>query len=132
MDFLNFDKANDYIGVDFDGTLHDRSTPVDENGLGQPVMKMVNQVKEWLSEGYAVKIFTARVAERQKNIPTGWTIQEFQAHQVKILENWCLQNIGCILPITCQKDAFMYRLYDDRAVAVQRNTGVILGENIAW
>lgn len=132
MDYLNFDKNHDWMGVDFDGTLHDRSTAVDLNNLGKPVPEMLSLVKQWLAEGMQVRLLTARVADVQKNMPEGMTIEDFKSHQIKILNEWCLQYIGQILPITCSKDAYMYRLYDDRAVAIERNTGRILGENAMW
>ncbi len=48
----------------------------------------------------------------------------------ELLEEWCEKHLGKVVPITCKKDFHMWKLYDDRAVQVEPNTGRILGVEI--
>ena len=99
----------DWIGVDLDGTLahYDKWA----GGLiGEPVPAMVERVKGWLAEGKTVKIFTARAAD-PTNIP--------------MIEVWLMTYLGVLLPITNVKDKRMVELWDDVAVRVIKNTGVV-------
>jgi hypothetical protein len=41
----------------------------------------------------------------------------------RAIQEWCLKNVGIVLPITNQKDYAMTELWDDRAVQVVQNTG---------
>lgn len=92
----------EWIGVDFDGTLAHSDT-------GEPIQPMVDRVKEHLKEGKDVRILTAR--------------DETMDDEVK---EFCKEHFGCELPITNQKDHEMERLYDDKAVQVEKNTGRII------
>lgn len=49
---------------------------------------------------------------------------EFVAEQRKLIEAWCVEHIGQVLPITHEKDFNMVELWDDRAVQIIHNTGV--------
>lgn len=111
-----------WIGVDFDRTLVRRGHDTDSLGPGEPIWPMVNRIRRWRAEGRNVRIFTARVAECEAN-PKGW---EPASSQRKTIEEWCLQYIGEVLPVTCQKDYYMLELWDDIAVAVEENTGRML------
>ena len=42
---------------------------------------------------------------------------------IPIME-WCKEHVGCILPITNEKDFGMVQLWDDRCTQVLRNTGI--------
>jgi hypothetical protein len=115
---VNDDQGRDWIAVDLDSTLAvfngDRTqvgppTPPDEHDVS-----MVDRVKQWLANGEDVRIFTARVADD----PDGT--------QKKMIEAWCKEHIGQVLPITNIKDHQMIEQWDDRAVRVGRNTGVQL------
>jgi hypothetical protein len=79
---------------------------------------MVNRVKEWLSEGKDVRIFTARVSTKN---PT--KDESFIAIQL-----WCEKHIGTKLPITAEKDYGMIELWDDRCVEVIQNKGIAIYE----
>lgn len=111
-----------WIGVDLDGTLAGYRDFISYTDIGAPVPAMVERVKRWRADGWRVKIFTARVA------PDGPTEYDKQnaaaAHEAVRL--WCLANLGFSLEITCVKDGKMDELWDDRAVCVEPNTGVIL------
>ena len=92
-----------FKGVDFDGTL------VKENSskINEPVMPMVERVRKWLEEGEDVIIFTARGYQR--------TVEDF-----------CVKYFGRPLQITNVKMRGQAEWYDDRAIAVERDTGRIL------
>ena len=101
-----------WIGVDLDGTLAHYDLWEGLTVIGDPVPLMVDRVKAWIDAGVEIRIFTARVSTpeaREKACPA--------------IEAWCLENIGCVLPITATKDFGMYELWDDRAVQVECNTG---------
>ena len=107
---------NEWIGVDLDGTL--ARTDVDGwlEHIGPPVERMIVRVRNWIAQGKDVKIMTARVSS--KNNP-GFEAQK----QKQKIEQWCVEHIGTLLPITSEKDHMMIELWDDRAVAVEPNTG---------
>ena len=72
---------------------------------------MMERVKRWLSEGYTIKIFTARASDLHREmVVRAW------------LDSHGLQACG----ITNVKDFGMIELYDDRCVAVEPNTGKLL------
>src|SRR5580658_1874400 len=110
-----------WIGVDLDGTLAEYHG-WDNGKIGRPIPKMINRVKTWLSAGKNVKIMTARVNP-------GGKVEDVQYH-IKLIEDWCLEHIGHILPVTCTKDYQMYELWDDRAVQVVPNMGITLEDII--
>jgi hypothetical protein len=83
---------------------------------------MVDRVKAWRAQGIPVVIFTARVSKEGRS-PI-W--REYPA-----IEAWCLEHLGEVLPITCEKSWRTARIYDDRAIAVERNTGRLLSEEPA-
>jgi hypothetical protein len=120
-----------WIGVDLDGTLavYDRTLPY-TGGIGEPVPAMLARVKDWLSRGIEVRIFTARVGEPQQK----WEGYEHSimadgiAEQRSLIEAWCEKHIGVCLPVTATKDFGMIELYDDRCVRVEINTGRLIGQ----
>jgi hypothetical protein len=116
-----------WIGVDFDGTLaHYEGWNGGE--LGKPIPVMLDRVKKWLTEGRAVRIFTARVGcTGEINLVGGVDSIDFAAEQAKKIRAWCLEHIGVELPVTATKDFAMIELWDDRAVQVKANTGEPVG-----
>lgn len=108
-------KAGDeWIGVDLDGTLARYDGYKGKTVIGAPVTEMVDRVKNWLSQGKDVRIFSARVSDD----PGG--------HAQAAIDRWSEKHIGRKLPITNVKDDKMTALYDDRAASVERNTGKVL------
>lgn len=104
-----------WIGVDLDGTLAYHVTGDESMGfIGDPIPAMVERVKQWLSEGKQVRIFTARVCE------------DFTGEIKRRIQAWCMEHIGAVLPVTNQKDYNMVELWDDRAVQVITNTGEVV------
>jgi hypothetical protein len=134
FNYDNLDKATEWIGVDFDGTLSSRPphSMASWEDLGTPVPLMLERVKAWLAEGITVKIMTARVSY-VKGPNEGFTNKlVFVDRQKELLTEWCKEYLGQALELVCWKDPFMYHLYDDRAVCIERNTGKILGINSRW
>lgn len=102
-----------WIGVDFDGTLVTDVGPWPQ--IGEPVPIMVNLVKKIIDAGIVeVVIFTARCFNEDGS-PDCLEV-------LKVMQ-WCETHLGTQLRITCMKNKDMLLLIDDRAVAVERNTG---------
>lgn len=107
------DAHSPWIGVDLDGTLAaDTGRQLwDSEGrprIGAPVPEMVARVKDWVSKGFAVKIFTARASS---------------GVQVAAIRQWLLRRGLPDLEVTNIKDFNMVMLWDDRCVQVERNSG---------
>jgi hypothetical protein len=100
-----------WIGVDLDGTLAHYNGDFDPFIIGEPVPAMLERVKDWLRQGYEVRIMTARAS-----------VPEF----IPPIKAWCKKYIGQELQVTNAKDFEMIALFDDRAVQVERNTGRIV------
>lgn len=105
-----------WIGVDLDGTLAHYDGWKGETHIGNPVQPMLERVMVWLAEGKEVRIMTARVCR----------VGEERDAVVKAIDLWCIAHIGRTLPITHEKDYGMIELWDDRCVAIEKNTGRIL------
>lgn len=114
----NMNNNSGWIGVDLDGTLAKYHEWVGVEHIGEPVPFMVDQVKEWLLQGKTVKIFTARVHGHGAPLIGGGTVDALTP-----IQEWCKKHIGQVLPVTNVKDYGMIELWDDRAVAVEHNTG---------
>jgi len=57
------DKRNSWVGFDLDGTLASTITPTGNLlSIGDPVPEMIERLKEYLTQGVRVKIFTARAS----------------------------------------------------------------------
>lgn len=107
-----------WIGVDLDGTLALYDGWKGPDHIGAPIPDMLERVKAWIAEGRDVRIFTARVYQApDTSRPT---------HVYRAIEAWCAAHIGKVLPITNEKDYGMIRLFDDRAVQVETNTGRLI------
>lgn len=105
-----------WIGVDLDGCLaYQPDGHYDPYVIGPPIPKMIARVKRILAEDrFEVRIFTARAAHKSK-------------HVNRAIQDWCLEHIGHVLPVTNEKDLNCVRIYDDRAVQVIKNSGDIVG-----
>jgi len=98
-----------WIGVDLDGTLAHYDHWRGPDHIGEPVHDMMNRVRNWVSQGILVKIFTARASDPS---------------QVKYVERWIEAHGLPKLEVTNVKDFAMIELWDDRAVQVIPNTGI--------
>lgn len=111
------DPSAAWWGVDLDGTLVKYENWIGPEHVGEPIPLMVERIKRWLSLGRQVKIFTARVYGIER-------ITNGAVHPVyAVIEEFCRNVIGQVLPITCNKDYHMIELWDDRCVQVIPNTG---------
>jgi hypothetical protein len=117
-----------WVGVDFDGVLAYYDGWKDGGRPGAPIPAMVARVKAWITQGKDVRIMTARVS------PEGGYSEEskrtadskFVAEQRAMLEAWCQEHLGKVLPLTHCKDFDMEALWDDRAVQMIPNTGEVV------
>jgi len=110
-----------WIGVDLDGTLAEYHGDEGPMHIGNVVEPMKELILDWLEEGQCdVKIFTARVAQDS---------QEMVDTVVGHIQDWLEYNDIPRLEVTNIKTQHMVELYDDRAVQVEFNTGVIYGES---
>ena len=108
------DKKNNggWIGVDLDGTLAEYGWETGLNVVGRPILPMLERVRRWIELGITVKIFTARAGYPELIPP---------------IHAW-LKSLGLPeLEVTATKDFQMIKLYDDRCVQIEPNTGRILG-----
>ena len=102
-----------WTGVDLDGTLayYDSTSTIDR--VGEAVPAMLDLVRKMLNNGIRVKIFTARAQDPD---------------QLPIIRKWLKENNLPELEITNIKDYYMQRLYDDRCIQVEKNTGRLIVE----
>jgi hypothetical protein len=107
-----------WIGVDLDGTLAEINGWYGIEHIGKPIPKMVQRVKNWISEGKTVKIFTARASDEDK------------VKAISFVKEWCKEHIGSDLEVVSEKDYQMVELWDDRAIGMEHNTGEILSGRI--
>ena len=108
-----------HIGIDFDGTLSTHGVP-DSNSV--PIKPTVELVKCLLCLQIPVKIITARACSNNPE----------RDEHIKYVQDWCLKNIGQILPVTAEKDYEMVCLIDDRAVTVHNNTGILASDDQSY
>lgn len=129
------EKRTGWVAVDFDRTLATLDEWQGPEYVGAPIEPMVKRVKIWLSEGREVRIFTARLTPFAVCVVTDQDIlklpikTERHADAVKsiyAIRGWCKRVFGRELPITNVKDMRCLRIYDDIAVRVQPNTGLLL------
>ena len=101
-------ETKPWTGVDLDGTLAYYNRSFSSDMIGEPVPAMMAFVKKMIKHGIRVKIFTARVQDPE---------------QLPIISNWLKENGLPELEITHVKDYYMHRIYDDRCIQVEKNTG---------
>ena len=106
-------KPGSWVGVDLDGTLAVWDSRSSLDRIGPPVPAMLSYVRRMVDNGVRVKIFTARAGD---------------PGQIPKIEKWLDRNGLTGLEITNIKDYYMERLYDDRAVQVEQNTGRIISK----
>ena len=144
-------------GFDLDGTLAEKTGAWKGiEHIGEPIKPMVELARELHYSGKKIKIFTARVAPHEitameNSVPgfglTGerifgesfvWKCKDGKvgmdksdfykkfAHQY--IQEWCYKHLLFVPEITCVKDQLMQELYDDRAVQLIENLGLIVGD----
>jgi hypothetical protein len=118
-------KKVERVGVDFDGTavkyLPGSFAEYDPAKFGEDIPEMIARMKKWMSQGKEVVIFTARV----------YPSHEAEAEIARdAIQGWSLKTFGRVLEVTCMKDPYMIQIWDDKAVAVERDTGRVITEGI--
>lgn len=106
-----------WIGVDLDGTLAQYDGWKGIEHIGEPVMPMLLRVRQWVSMGKHVKIFTARVSCSDPE----------RTEAITHIHRWLEAHGLPRLDVTNVKDFGMIELYDDRCVQVEHNTGRLIG-----
>ena len=101
---------NGWVGFDLDGTLAEYDTWRGAHHIGKPIEPIAVILRDFLKRGVEVRILTARACE-PADIPP--------------VEDWCEKHFGVRLKVTNQKDYSMWMCFDDRAIAVEKNTGHI-------
>ena len=104
-----------WVGFDLDGTLatHYPSNNGFRGEIGPAVPSIVATVAAYITAGWKVKIFTARVADDPMGEERGK------------IETW-LASIGLpALEITNAKDTHCVEIWDDRAIQVYQNQGTV-------
>jgi hypothetical protein len=128
---MKFDKKDEWVGVDFDGTLSTVNVDAvlndpeyDYYSTGDPIPSVVREVQKRIASGQKVKLFTARVSPI--------SLMKLKLSKIKmiaVLNEWCVKHLGHTLEITHEKDCFMVELWDDmKLVQVSRNEGTIVKE----
>ena len=106
--------------VDLDGTaaVYDGQPWIDfkPDKIGDPVPLMADRVRRWLAKGDEVVILTARM-----HPSNGDEIALFRP----AFEEWSQKHFGTVLEVTCEKDPRMVDIWDDKAVHILKDTGVI-------
>ena len=104
------------VMVDLDGTLAEQLKEY-QREIGKPIMPMVELIRKEIESGAEVKIFTARASD--------WA-DELEKLDI---ERFCVKYFGQVLPITAIKEHEITRIYDDRCIQVEKNTGKLLNDN---
>lgn len=110
-------STSGWVGFDLDGTLAKYDGWKGIEHVGAPIAGMARRLTSLLERGIECRIFTARVS----------TAFSDRAEAARHIQDWTEMHFGVRLQVTCEKDFKMEALYDDRAVAVGYNTGVVLG-----
>jgi hypothetical protein len=105
-----------WIGVDLDGTLARYDGWKGIEHVGEMIPNMREHVQQWLRLGQTVKIFTARVACQEPE----------RERVISVIQDWLEANGLPRLEVTNTKDFGMIALYDDRAVRVVFNEGILV------
>jgi FMN phosphatase YigB (HAD superfamily) len=104
------------IAVDLDKTLAKHRDG--QLAIGRPLAPMVKVVREHLSKGDKVVVFTARLSRA-----TTTKAERAKIHREIAL--WTKKHVGKSLTSTAEKQPWFHKLYDDRAVSVTPNRGTI-------
>lgn len=119
-------KSKGWYGIDLDHTmaLYDRSS-MGMGDIGEPIKPMIDFVNFLLERGDEVRVFTARAY-----LPPEPSMRDYEDHMAAhvAIENFCMEQYGKRLTITCMKDPYCIRLFDDIAVGIERDTGRFLNE----
>lgn len=105
-----------WVGYDLDGTLAAYHGWKGATNIGDDIYKVCELLCTDLKAGNRVKIFTARVSEC-----TGRNARISKLY----IQSWAWMKFGVKLEVTNIKDIYCYKIYDDLAVNVKHNKGII-------
>ena len=105
-----------WIGVDLTGVLSLDEGWFGVTHIGPPIPAMVARIKKWRDRDIEVRIFTARAAPP---FDGGYTLSQI----TETIQDWCEEHVGERLPVTCSKDRYMIKLFDDKVIQIEWNTG---------
>lgn len=100
-----------WIGVDLDGTLAQYDESVGTRQIGRVCLPMLQRVLAWLAAGLDVRILTARASDPELK---------------RSVTPWLVENGLPELHVTDCRDADLLQQWDDRAIQVEMNTGLLL------
>jgi len=104
-----------WLGVGLDGVLAERTDAGLTGEIGPPIPNMVARVRDWVKyKRIKVRVLTPRAST------------EAGAEEVRA---WLDSNRLSYLEFTSAKDLHMVEFWDDRAVQVISNLGVVVGES---
>lgn len=106
-----------WVGFDLDRTMAKREKGDSIKVIGEPIPRMIDLAKSYLASGVKVKIFTARVSVSNP---------DDVLFQTNLIKKFSKQHFGQELEVTCIKDMFCIRIYDDVARQVIANTGHVV------
>ena len=106
--------SEEHILLDLDGTLAEYRRWQGPAHIGEPVPAMLKRLRDWLTHGRDVKIFTARVSSPEE------AERDFAYDAI---QTWLHKHLGMGLAVTCVKTFTATEIWDDRAITVQRNEG---------
>lgn len=109
-------KNNISIAVDLDKTLANYESKWKAQKVGPAIPKMIEYVKNWLSKGYKVTIFTARLSHEGADL----------YNQINLIQKFLDENDLGYLEMTCIKKTEFTHFIDDKAYHCVPNTGEIL------
>lgn len=131
-----------WIGVDFDRTLAKYARWQGPEVVGEPILPMVDLVRELLGARRDVRVFTGRIWPLiyvPVNENEGWVWMpghggtagnakrnEDAITAAKAIRTWTFEQFGTPLALTNIKDFSMSLLFDDIARQVRENTGEVV------
>ena len=100
-----------WVGFDLDGTLAEYDKWRGIETIGKPIKPMLDLAKELNANGQKIKILTARASDK---------------NAIPYIKAW-LENNGLYdIEVTNEKDSYLIKFYDDKAIQVKYNTGQIV------
>lgn len=115
-----------HIALDIDKTLAFKEIGSPPNGgpIGEAVPNMIKNIYKWLEKGYKISIWSARVARFDKFGKRKMTSEINR--QRKLIQAFLKESGLPEFDITAEKYGYFTHFVDDKAVAVELNTGNIL------
>lgn len=122
---LHGHEGKGYHAFDLDGTLAKYDGWKGWQHIGEPVKRMVDLAKKFHANGEEVRIITARLSPA--SVPPGTKPGEGTLEDDRrVITEWCKKHLGFVPSMSCEKDALMIDMYDDRCKQVIPNEGILI------